>query len=245
MSEGKNSMPYSSQSSNKGAHDGTGGSNSSNRKVYRSKMTDAYAIDELGEELSNQEPEEYFEDNSIHLLSEINLIFEKITHYYYAPFGLTHVQIPILMTLLKQGSMTVSQLGRTLEIGSSNITPLCKRLESMQLVTRKRDQYDQRVVFVTITDHAKELLMEINRSIRSKTEADVSPLSAEDQEHVDRGLTILRDYLGGIMESTEKRDQANQIQDKRRSRMEAARLATELSETKRRQRKHEEDNSEE
>lgn len=226
-------MTYSSQSGNKNPLDSNGSGNSANRKVYRSKMTDAYAIDEIGEEVASPEPEEYFEDAIIYLLSEINLIFEKIVHSYFTPFGLTHVQIPILMTLLKEGPMTVSQLGRTLEIGSSNITPLCKRLEAMQLVTRKRDHYDQRVVFVTITDHAKELLMSINRSIRTKTMGDVDPMSNDEQELVHKGMTLFRDYLGNIMASTEKHEQVNEDQDKHRSRLEAARLATELSESKR------------
>ncbi len=230
-------MSNSSQSTNKGHQDLSGTSNTAPRKVFRSKMTDAYAMDELGEERSAKEPEEYFEDISIHILSEINLIFEKIVNYYFTPFGLTHIQIPILLTLLREGSMTVSQLGRSLEIGSSNITPLCKRLESMQLVTRTRDQYDQRVVFITITEHAKDLLMEINRSIRNKTKDAVTPLSPSEQEQVQRGMALFRDYLADVIDATDRRDQANIVQDKRRSRMEAAKLATELSESKRRKRK--------
>ncbi len=226
-------MSYSPQSGNKNTQEPGGNASTSNRKVYRSKMTDAYAIDELGEEVKTSEPEEYFEDAAIYLLGEINLIFEKIVHHYFTPHGLTHVQIPILMTLLKEGSMTVSQLGRSLEIGSSNITPLCKRLEAMNLVTRKRDHYDQRVVFVTITDHAKELLIEINRQIREQTMNEVSPLSADDQDQIHKGMTIFRDYIGSIMAATENHQKNELLNDKRLSRLEAARLATELSESKR------------
>lgn len=229
-------MTYSPQSGNKGPGDTVGTPNTP-RKVYRSKMTDAYAIDELGEEMKPVEPEEYFEDAAIYLLAEINLIFEKIIHTYFTPHGLTHVQIPILMTLLKEGSMTVSQLGRSLEIGSSNITPLCKRLETMNLVTRKRDHYDQRVVFVTITDYARDLLMQINREIKSQIGSEFDPMSSEDEETIQRGLTLFRDYLANIMASAEKSRQVGLESDKRKTRLEQARLATELSESKRESKK--------
>lgn len=230
-------MAYSSQSANKGARDTTGAGNTPNRKVFRSKMTDAYTMDDLGEEITSPGSGQFFEDDSMHLLNEINLLLDKIINYYFTPAGLAPIQIPILITLLKDGPMTVSQLGKSLEIGSSNITPLCKRLESMDLVTRTRDTYDQRVVFVSITDKARELLSRVNTEIRDKTMHEAPQLSSEDQEIIRNGMQILRNHLAGVVISTEKQEQSNEVTDKHRQRMEAARLATELSESKRQERK--------
>lgn len=225
-------MAYSPQSSNKGSRDAAA-SSTTPRKVYRSKMTDAYAMDDLGEEVVSPASGQYFEDDSMHLLNEINLLFDKIIQFYFTPTGLTAIQIPILITLLKEGPMTVSQLGKSLEIGSSNITPLCKRLEGMQLVTRTRDTYDQRVVFVSITDKARELLTSVNNEIRSKTAQEVAALTTDEQDSIRHGLELLRSHLAGIVQTSEKQQQSSEISEKRRQRMEAARLATEASEKRR------------
>lgn len=229
-------MAYSPQSPNKGSRDAAA-SSTPPRKVYRSKMTDAYAMDDLGEEVVSPASGQYFEDDSMHLLNEINLLFDKIIQYYFTPTGLTAIQIPILITLLKDGPMTVSQLGKSLEIGSSNITPLCKRLEAMQLVTRTRDTYDQRVVFVSITDKARELLTSVNKEIRAKTAQEAPVLTADEQDSVRHGLQLLRSHLASIVQTTEKQQQSSEINDKRRKRLEAARLATELSESRRQEQK--------
>lgn len=230
-------MAYSPQSANKGSRDAAAANNTPARKVYRSKMTDAYAMDDLGDEVASPAFDQYFEDDSMHMLNEINLLFDKIVQYYFTPTGLTPIQIPILITLLKDGPMTVSQLGKSLEIGSSNITPLCKRLEAMQLVTRTRDTYDQRVVFVSITDKARELLVWVNKEIRDKTGHDAPALTTEEQDVVRTGMQLLRTHLSNVVTSTEKQQQTSELNDKRRQRLEAARIATEQSESRRQERK--------
>ncbi|MDD4368928.1 MAG: MarR family winged helix-turn-helix transcriptional regulator [Oscillospiraceae bacterium] len=168
-------------------------------KVFHSKMTDAYAISELGVEEPEKTNDTYFEDLLVQTLGEINVMFEKVVHTFYAPYGLTFVQIPVLMTLFKNGPMTVSQLGRTLEIGSSNITPLCKRLEKAGLVTRNRDTVDQRVVYINITDHARNILHKISMEIRNSIK--VQLLNQEQQDSVIKGMELLKAYMGALLES--------------------------------------------
>ena len=57
-------MAYSPQSPNKGSRDAAA-SSTPPRKVYRSKMTDAYAMDDLGEEVVSPASGQYFEDDSM------------------------------------------------------------------------------------------------------------------------------------------------------------------------------------
>ena len=44
-------------------------------------------------------PQPYFEEEVIYLLNDINIMFQKLFHEFYSPYGLTMVQIPVLMTL--------------------------------------------------------------------------------------------------------------------------------------------------
>lgn len=139
-------------------------------------------------------PQPYFEEEVIYLLNDINIMFQKLFHEFYSPYGLTMVQIPVLMTLKRNGKMMVSELGRQLEIGSSNITPLCKRMENAGLVTRTRSQEDQRVVHVEITPHAIEIIEKIEREILD---------SAPQMKKSDEADRIILDGLSALYERLE------------------------------------------
>lgn len=62
--------------------------------------------------------------------------------------GLTYPQYLVMLVLWERDGQTVGQLGERLDLASSTLTPLIKRLESQGLVTRKRDTADERKVRV-------------------------------------------------------------------------------------------------
>lgn len=142
-------------------------------------------------------PQPYFNDEIIHRVNDINVMIQKLFHAFYTPYGLTFVQVPVLMALRRHGRMRVSELGKTLEIGSSNITPLCKRLEKAHLVTRNRSDEDQRVVYVEITDYAKEILNKIEQEINAKAPA-IATISPDDTATILNGLDTLYRYLSSL-----------------------------------------------
>ena len=65
--------------------------------------------------------------------------------------GLTYPQYLVMLVLWEGGDVTVKQLGERLYLDSGTLTPLLKRLESMDLVHRARDPKDERRVRVTLT----------------------------------------------------------------------------------------------
>ena len=68
-----------------------------------------------------------------------------------APFGLTYPQYIALLALWEHSPVAVSELGRRLYLDSGTLSPLLKRLEAMDLVTRSRSTGDERVVMVSLT----------------------------------------------------------------------------------------------
>jgi DNA-binding MarR family transcriptional regulator len=64
--------------------------------------------------------------------------------------GLTYPQYLVMLVLWEGGDVTVKQLGERLYLDSGTLTPLLKRLESMDLVHRARDPKDERRVRVTL-----------------------------------------------------------------------------------------------
>ena len=71
--------------------------------------------------------------------------------------GLTYTQYITMMVLWEQKSLTAKELGRILYLDSGTLTPLLKKLEAKNLLTRKRSEADERNLIVTITEEGEEL----------------------------------------------------------------------------------------
>lgn len=72
--------------------------------------------------------------------------------------GLTYPQYLVLCTLGEGGAMTIGAIATRLDLESSTVTPLVKRLEGAGLVERRRGLDDERKVEVTMTPAGHGLL---------------------------------------------------------------------------------------
>ncbi len=66
-------------------------------------------------------------------------------------WGLTYPQYLVMVVLWEDGDCTVRRIGQRLNLESSTLSPLLKRLEAMGLLTRARNQHDERSVLVALT----------------------------------------------------------------------------------------------
>lgn len=79
-----------------------------------------------------------------------------------APLGLTHPQYLVLIALWElDGPTTMGDLGDRISMETGSLTPLIKRMEKAELVTRKRDDRDERRVWVQATTKAGGLRQEL------------------------------------------------------------------------------------
>jgi DNA-binding MarR family transcriptional regulator len=62
-----------------------------------------------------------------------------------------------MLVLWEKDELSVSELGERLGLDSGTLTPLLKRLEETGRVRRVRDQKDERVVRIVLTDAGREL----------------------------------------------------------------------------------------
>ena len=76
------------------------------------------------------------------------------------PLGVTYPQYLVLLVLWEEDDVPVKRLGERLFLDSATLTPLLKRLEQQGIVTRRRDEEDERVVRIQLT--------QAGRSLRSK-----------------------------------------------------------------------------
>ncbi|MFI6360929.1 MarR family winged helix-turn-helix transcriptional regulator [Streptomyces sp. NPDC050743] len=71
--------------------------------------------------------------------------------------GLTYPQYLVMLVLWEQGSVSVRELGTALQLESSTLSPLLKRLETGGLIRRERRAEDERSVAVRLTPAGADL----------------------------------------------------------------------------------------
>ena len=65
--------------------------------------------------------------------------------------GLTYPQYLVMLVLWEKDGQMVSQIGDKLQLDSGTLTPLLKRLESVNLIKRVRSESDERKVEIELT----------------------------------------------------------------------------------------------
>lgn len=83
------------------------------------------------------------------------------------PIGLTYTQYLVMLVLWEHKDLTVTELGDKLMLDSGTLTPVLKKLESKNYITRQRHSTDERCVTVTLTKDG-ERLQEAAASIPAK-----------------------------------------------------------------------------
>lgn len=76
------------------------------------------------------------------------------------PWKLTYPQY-LAMIVLAAGGRTVGELGDELGLDSGTLSPLLRRLEQRGIVARRRDDTDERIVRVSLTDEGSAIHGEV------------------------------------------------------------------------------------
>lgn len=71
--------------------------------------------------------------------------------------GLTYPQYLVMLVLWEQDSISVRDLGNALQLESSTLSPLLKRLEAGGLLRRERRAEDERSVALRLTEAGAQL----------------------------------------------------------------------------------------
>jgi DNA-binding MarR family transcriptional regulator len=71
--------------------------------------------------------------------------------------GLTYPQYLVMLVLWQQDDILVKTIGERLFLDSGTLTPLLKRLEASSLITRTRDEADERQVRINLTKEGRAL----------------------------------------------------------------------------------------
>jgi MarR family transcriptional regulator, 2-MHQ and catechol-resistance regulon repressor len=100
-------------------------------------------------------------DAYIKLLRATESVVARLSHQLRDENGLTVSQFGALEALLHLGPMSQRDLGTKLLKSSGNITMVVDNLEKRDLVERRREGNDRRVVTVYLTPKGRQLIVEV------------------------------------------------------------------------------------
>lgn len=89
--------------------------------------------------------------------------------------NLTYTQYIAMLVMWEEEKIIFKDLGKRLHLDSGTLTPVVKKLESMELVTKYRNKEDDRIVTVELTDKGRLLkddIIEIPESIDTMCKGD-------------------------------------------------------------------------
>ncbi|MCK7615474.1 MarR family winged helix-turn-helix transcriptional regulator [Roseibium sediminicola] len=124
---------------------------------------------------------------------EANLAFNQLYRSLLDDLGLTYPQYLVMTLLWRRDVRAVKEIGDALSLEYNTVTPLIKRLEAMDLVSRVRDLEDQRVVKVSLTAGGKALEKQARHI--PQCVADASGLSMKAFTELKSSLEDLRNNL--------------------------------------------------
>ncbi|MDS0527174.1 MarR family transcriptional regulator [Clostridium sp. SHJSY1] len=108
-------------------------------------------------------------------------------------YNLTYTQYITMLVLWEEEKATVKEIGNRLHLDSGTLTPLLKKLESMELIIRYRDKNDDRVVIAELTEKGLKLKEEIVE-VPSKLICNLN-MTKEQIEELAKSLDILLKVL--------------------------------------------------
>lgn len=103
------------------------------------------------------DPAPRLDDLLCFLIHSTGLAFNRAYRKPLETLGLTYPQYLAMLVLWAEDDLTVGEIGDRLRLDSGTLTPLLKRLEAQDMVTRKRSPQDERRVVISLTAKGRDL----------------------------------------------------------------------------------------
>ena len=114
---------------------------------------------------------------------------------HFKELNLTAPQGMLITVLARNKRMKVSDLSQQLQLSNSTVSGIIDRLEKQDLVERTRSEEDRRVVYVNLSEKAKEEAMEHFKSIEKKLENMLGNATDVELDEILHGLAVLEKVL--------------------------------------------------
>jgi MarR family transcriptional regulator, organic hydroperoxide resistance regulator len=109
--------------------------------------------------------------------------------------GITTLQGRTLIEIQQHGSHTIGSLASRLNIAGTNVSTMCKKLESKGFIERVRDGGDERVVKVVLSEKGIHVVEEMNQELIEKISRAIQGETDQSLYEIINGLKKLNKIL--------------------------------------------------
>lgn len=128
-------------------------------------------------------------------LRKIDYIIRKKGREILKDFNITIPQFTALQILINHEGMTIGELSQKMALACSTITDLIDRMERNELVTRKRDEKDKRVVRIEVLPKGHQIVEKVLEKRVIFLDSKMKGLSEEQKLSLNEGLKFLFDAM--------------------------------------------------
>lgn len=137
----------------------------------------------------------------------------KLLHVYATKtfHQLSHVnlhpgQMPMLNILYQQEGISQREICNSLCIKPSTVTVSLQRMEKADLIYRVADAKDKRIQRIYLTDHGKEIHLEVEKIRKEVGNVMLQGMTPEEVDHLKKQILQMQENLEKMPGSTEMKD---------------------------------------
>jgi DNA-binding MarR family transcriptional regulator len=132
--------------------------------------------------------------------------------------GLTGAQLSVVSALGTRGPMTLTDLGRELEIGHSTLSGIVDRLQAKGIAQRTPNPADRRYTLISLSETvSRQAQVQLARGPGSRLVAALASATPEERVTMRQGLLLLQRFLGDAWGADSAVDAAEDVDADRAS----------------------------
>lgn len=128
-------------------------------------------------------------------LRKVDYIIRRKGREILSDLNITVPQFTALQILINQGDMTIGELSQKMALACSTITDLIDRMEKSELVVRKKDDKDRRVVRVEVLPNGYTILEKVLDKRIEFLSGKLVDFSDEEKNKLNIGLKYLYEAM--------------------------------------------------
>lgn len=129
------------------------------------------------------------------LLRQINMRMSEEIQALFSPLKITMPQAMILATIHRQKRIRMTDLANQLKTSCANCSTICQRMEKAGLIYRQKDEADQRVIQLKLSEKAEKIVEEVIFKMTLIEDTFLEDAKEEEKEKMLQGLTLLSHYI--------------------------------------------------
>lgn len=133
---------------------------------------------------------DYVENIELYL-RKIDYIIRKKGREILQDYNMTIPQFTALQIIINNEDITIGELSQKMNLACSTITDLVSRMENTELVLRKKDEKDKRVVRIEVLDKGHEILHLVMEKRRDYLSEKLTDIDSENKHALNDALEKL------------------------------------------------------